>query len=51
MEKTKEKEKACPFNPELSCEDCRLYQKMDMRGSFCVFQSILWTLTDVSSGK
>lgn len=40
---TKEKEKICPLNPVLACEDCRLFQKFlgskDQR--VCVFVRIV----------
>jgi len=35
----KEKKKLCPFNPDLECENCRLYQSFMFGGKekACVF--------------
>jgi len=43
-EKTKKKkEKKCPFNPELKCEDCKFYQPyIGGKGKkICIFMQML----------
>ena len=37
------KEKKCPFNQDLSCEDCRLFGGGNA-GMKCVFHSIQWAV-------
>jgi len=52
MKETEEKQKQCPFNPELKCENCRLYGKT-AQGWRCVFKSIQWAVDgiDMFGGK
>ena len=39
-----EKEKQCPFDKTLKCENCRLYDSDSKR---CIFRSILWNLAGI----
>ena len=51
--KIETKEKICPFNPTLKCEDCRLFIKASAKGPRCIFEEILWSLQgiDLFGGK
>ena len=42
----KPKEKKCPFNPDLSCENCRLFGGGNS-GFRCVFHSIQWAVEGI----